>query len=637
MTLLDRLGQSITAQVALLLGVGILLYGQSLGFGYVWDDGIIFLDKNSLMVEPLSWKLLSEPFLEKMSYMRPLVMLSWWAEFHLFGQNPIVSHAINVTIYLCNVLLVRALALQLLRARQQDGRATLWASLAALLYAIHPALIESAAWVSGRFDLLCTLGMLAASVIFLRTGLRPAIRLPALLFFTAVALMSKELGVVLPGILLCCWMAANAGNGQSLWRSLRAAVATQRSTWIGLIALMAAYFISRRFSIGGVYETPWGLEYLHVLADTWLPLKALVMYSALAVLPFGRVGIMHPLTDFPTDGMFWLYALLACFAVLFTLYHALRRQRAWAWVLLAGYVSIALVLHFIPMTINVNITQDRFMTAPLAFCCISLVLFMRELNVEERGGVWRVLRPASIAVLSGWMVASLVVVASLIPLWNNPLSLWGWAIRQHPETPIVVYNYLEAAISAGRTDLANAEFDRLKIRNDGLEVDQQILYANLLLRSADPEAVNYLEGVLYALPKFHDMPDGKAFVDIHVLSSTQIAAAYSDYAFAKLLFEHDPSAALEYNRIARWYLNAGAHLYLDYTNAAFLYCAGRLDEADVLMRRIDPIYHYGKEAMRRQVRSLVRAYCSEAKKPDGSRPPACFELESRGFFDQGNG
>ena len=37
----------------------LLLYGQTLGFSYVWDDGIIFLDKNDLMVKPLSWGLLS--------------------------------------------------------------------------------------------------------------------------------------------------------------------------------------------------------------------------------------------------------------------------------------------------------------------------------------------------------------------------------------------------------------------------------------------------------------------------------------------------------------------------------------------------------------------------------------------------
>ena len=149
MSLLTRLERSATLQIILLLGMGVLLYSRALGFGYVWDDGIIFLDKNTLMVEPLSWKLLAEPFLEKMSYMRPLVMFTWWVEFHLFGQNPVISHGINVGIYLSNVLLVRALALKLLGSRGAD-RPMLSASLAALLYSSRRRGFQGALTCSAR-------------------------------------------------------------------------------------------------------------------------------------------------------------------------------------------------------------------------------------------------------------------------------------------------------------------------------------------------------------------------------------------------------------------------------------------------------------------------------------------------------
>lgn len=637
MNLLNRLEQSASMQIIVLLGIGALLYGQSLGFGYVWDDGLIFLDKNTLMVEPLSWKLVSAPFLEKMSYMRPLVMLSWWAEFHLFGQNPMVSHAINVAIYLGNVLLVRALALQLLRVQEHE-RPSLWASLAALLYAVHPALIESTAWVSGRFDLLCTFGLLAASVIFLRVDVRAIVRLPALLFFVAVALMSKELGVIAPGILICCWMAANGCASQSLKKNISAMLYSQRHVWAGLALLLSAYFITRKMSMGDIYGTPWGVEYLVILADTLLPLKALVAYGALVVLPFGRIGIMHPLTDFPSDALFWLQACLSVIALLVTIYQALMRQRSWAWMILAGYISIALVLHFIPMTINVNIAQDRFLTAPLAFCCIGFVLFIRDANIKK--GVanrLRALRPAMKIVLACWILAAMFTVTSLAPLWKDPFMLWSWAHRQHSDVGIVVHNYLEASISSGRTTAAEAEFERLRKKKGGLDVEEQILYGNLLLRSANSEALNYLEGVLYALPRFHEMPNGKSLVDEHMLSSYQFASAYSDYALAKLLFEHDPASAMHYNQIARWYLNVGAHLFLDYFDAAFLYCSGEIDEADTLMRRIDPVYHYGRESMKQQTYSIVRAYCNGAKTPEGLEPTACLQLEARGFFEKNGG
>ena len=91
----------------------LLLYGQTLGFSYVWDDGIIFLDKNDLMVKPLSWGLLSQPVLEGTSYLRPVVFLTWFTEFHLFGQRPALSHAVNVGLFLLNVILLFQVALTL--------------------------------------------------------------------------------------------------------------------------------------------------------------------------------------------------------------------------------------------------------------------------------------------------------------------------------------------------------------------------------------------------------------------------------------------------------------------------------------------------------------------------------------------
>src|SRR5690606_30756277 len=97
------------------------LYAQSLSYGYVWDDTLLFVDKTALVNEPLSWALLSEPVLPGTSYFRPLMLLSMFTEFHLFGQQPAVSHAVNVGIFLINALLVYLLALQLVRKLALPG------------------------------------------------------------------------------------------------------------------------------------------------------------------------------------------------------------------------------------------------------------------------------------------------------------------------------------------------------------------------------------------------------------------------------------------------------------------------------------------------------------------------------------
>ena len=87
------------AAILLLLALTWCLYAQSLGFAYVWDDGVIFLDKNDLMTQPLSWGLISQPVLEGTTYFRPVIFLTWFIEFHIFGQNPVISHAINLLLF----------------------------------------------------------------------------------------------------------------------------------------------------------------------------------------------------------------------------------------------------------------------------------------------------------------------------------------------------------------------------------------------------------------------------------------------------------------------------------------------------------------------------------------------------------
>jgi len=79
-----------------------LLYQDALSFGYVWDDTLLFVEKISLLNEPLSWGLLVEPVLPGTTYMRPLVFLTFYIEFAVFGQTPEVSHLINIFLLFLN-------------------------------------------------------------------------------------------------------------------------------------------------------------------------------------------------------------------------------------------------------------------------------------------------------------------------------------------------------------------------------------------------------------------------------------------------------------------------------------------------------------------------------------------------------
>ncbi len=631
--MLDWFKKSELLQKVLLVLVCLALYGQTLGFAYVWDDGLIFLSKNSLVVEPLSWRLLTEPILERTSYMRPLVLLSWWTEFQLFGQRPAVSHGVNIAVLVVNVLLLRAVTRRVLEVR---GAAMpgLWATVAALCYAVHPALIESTAWVSGRFDMLATTGVLAAVLVMTSGHMRMPARVFGVLVFTSVALMSKELGVVTPVVLFCLWMATFADEQQPLGQNIMRALRSQAPIWISSVILLLCYFVLRRMSMGVVYHASLGPEYALWLLKTMLPVESLKFYATMVVWPFGRVGIFHPFSDLKHDVGALIGNLLTVALILGLLWQALRRQRPWAWLLMAALTGIALVLHFVPMSIADNYVQDRFMTLPLAFVAMALACFPWRTAVADRLHL-RTLARKTTAVLSlgGWLVFATIVTASLLPLWSRPELLWRWASHQYPDIINIRHNYMQAALESGHHDWVQTEIDRLIKKNGGLEVGEQTIYAAMLIIQRNPESLKYLEGVLLAFPKFHEMPNGRAQVDTFILSPQAIGAAYTNYALAMLLFKGDAEAALRYSQVAHWYLgkiHAGPQNYIE---AAIYYSLGDVEKAEAIVKANESIYYDNKATLISQMRLMPRVYCREWKDTLESARVACDRLQKSGFFD----
>lgn len=131
------------------------------------DNFALFVHGAAPRADQLNWAALARPILPDRIYFRPLVLLSFYLQFNLNGVTPVAAHATNLLIYLANALLVYSLAAAHYRLRQLES-SMLRAVLAAIAYAAHPALIESTAWISGRFDLLATFFCLTALLVDLR-------------------------------------------------------------------------------------------------------------------------------------------------------------------------------------------------------------------------------------------------------------------------------------------------------------------------------------------------------------------------------------------------------------------------------------------------------------------------------------
>jgi tetratricopeptide (TPR) repeat protein len=152
--LLVRMRQ--VAPLALVLGaiiIAVAAYLQALHYPYISDDAGYTTENYKLAGLHLTdlWRLLVEPYNCCFEFL-PLRDLSFWLDIKLFGLTPESLRMHNIILYLLCLPLVYATTLGLWRYfRPADPGGAPWAAAAVTaLFALHPALVESVVWISGR-------------------------------------------------------------------------------------------------------------------------------------------------------------------------------------------------------------------------------------------------------------------------------------------------------------------------------------------------------------------------------------------------------------------------------------------------------------------------------------------------------
>lgn len=177
--------------------LAVAAYLPALFNGFAWDDRPLIVENDSLVRPGALTRAFTQDFWESeeqvgtSDYYRPLVTLSYLLNRHAFGLRPAGYHATNILIHAA----VSALLLLLLA---NLGMALPQAFWGAALFAAHPALVESVAWISGRTDSLSVLFVIAFLLADRRRE-RPGWRIGASMAL-AVALLSKETAVVAPAL-----------------------------------------------------------------------------------------------------------------------------------------------------------------------------------------------------------------------------------------------------------------------------------------------------------------------------------------------------------------------------------------------------------------------------------------------------
>jgi tetratricopeptide (TPR) repeat protein len=203
----NREGQAI--YLLLLVAVNLALFLPSMSGDFLWDDKYFISENPNIQGSGFLRTFLFSPFGgfsgtdedsvrqdRSMLFYRPLVSLSYWLDFRVWGLNPAAFHLTNILIHTINVILF----LYILIALSLSPRS---AFLGAFLFSVYPLHFENVSWISGRTDLLAFLFAGLSILFFIRHLMKPS-RLNLLVSGAAyfLGLLCKENVVLLPLLFL---------------------------------------------------------------------------------------------------------------------------------------------------------------------------------------------------------------------------------------------------------------------------------------------------------------------------------------------------------------------------------------------------------------------------------------------------
>ncbi|MGA8866598.1 MAG: tetratricopeptide repeat protein [Candidatus Sulfotelmatobacter sp.] len=423
----------------------LLTFVSTFTFGWVYDDPPQIPQNQNLQ-----WSRFGYLFTHQLwaavagtegRFYRPLLTFWFLVNKTLFGLNP---HWFHVTTVLAHVA-ATALAFVVARKMLRDTGAALFA---AAIFGLHPLQVESASWISSVNDSLAAVLCFSSFLIYRKARKTQRNRgaswaLSGFLFL--LALLTKEVSVVLPGIILIdLWSDSDREpRSPSAARSFIIALSTY-----GLVAVLWLSF--RSWVLGKAAATlsfvPWSTILLSAP-------KILLFNLYRTVVPVG----LSPhydlrLVELPIGAQFLLPLLLVVALAWLAVVAARRDPRLW--------VALAwLILPILP-TFNLRwMNEDDFLHDRYMYMSMLGVALLAAFAYGWVKRKWPELRWVWLLAVT---IAFILAFASAIQsqYWANDVALFARGVNRAPENEWAQLNYGSALSSRGKYGDAAPHFVR---------------------------------------------------------------------------------------------------------------------------------------------------------------------------------
>ena len=575
----DEKGLGIAWMVGFLAVAGFLLYANTIGHGFVFDDVTLILQNPQVLDFDIA-----EIF--SIQGYRPVRTLTHAVEWALSPGEARLFHVDNILLHILNVL-------ALFFFLKGVSRSRIAAFAGSLVFLVHPVQTAAVAYISGRKDLLAA-GFLLLGFLFYSMAAKDSGRgwkMPAAWACFILALLSKEVSIVFPAMLLGIDMlrdetvslpdrtgkVSGEGTFSSAFFSALKKHPLQYAVFsvLAILALAWAVFINLASRADGY----WGGTLVTNLGTGF---KLFAHYLKLVFVPYPLIAD-YTGDVFPVPVAFWEPAVI--FSILLTVFYlsfallVFRKSPLVSFGMLWFAAALSPVLHFIPFH---EIAADHFMYLPMAGIAMSVA----GLTILCRGfpATWKKILAAVLLLL---VAAGSVMTVKRNGIWKDQKTLWEATYAQAPGSYRANVNLGQIAFSEGRVR------DGISFSEKAVELDPSksvprnnlgVVYYNMGQQASQSRNYRYAKDLLHMAIEYF-----KTALELspeRIFTAMNYGSAYKELANIAEA-EGDPAQAGIYREEAEKFymrvLNSGderKELQFAWINLGMMYIdAGKMEEA----------------------------------------------------------
>lgn len=424
----DYINLSGSAKLVFLIIILIIAsYINSLSVDFIWDDYSLVV--TNMNIRSFSLKNIFKPLYpddnpvvsKNPLYFRPLQILSYIFDYHIWRINPFGYHLTNIFLHTINTILIYFLILLLFKNK-------IMAFFGSALFGTNPVFAQSVTYISGRADILALLFTLLMIIFFAKSVQKNRLNLfyySISLFCFILSFFSKEIGVI--GILFLIL------SDKLIFKYGIKKI--KNFIYLPYIFILFFWLYIKPPSVMGFRIAPTDIQTPHFFLLTML--KGMNIYSFLSIFPF-QLRMARSITIVTAMQQEWIYISLFFLFALAALAILMRKNKLF----LTGVIwfYLPLLTQFLFNALFAKRGNEILLPEHnLYFCYPGLII--------SASSIWLLIKPkmnigkALIAVLSIFLIVYMCLTISENNHWQDEISFFERMITRNKNSAFNFVSY----------------------------------------------------------------------------------------------------------------------------------------------------------------------------------------------------